>query len=385
MEPLAQATAGALAPVATVARSTSSAEATGRLLAASPLLSSLRDGLQGLSLASGSSAGELGLSQASQSKASPQSSPSVPGTAAAGTINALARFPDVDTPILGHLRLGDAAPLALAVVSEDRGVSSARLAAAASSMELPLFSTCEPVPPFGDVSLGGRLAAVHLDRLHEPALHDPCPLYSLHSCDDTPMTETTEPQSVAFAASVASRASASTELPRPEPSFWTTVLLRPPGQPWWHGLVGSRIIREVSLVGDCYFRLPAAEPDDFASWFEHCEAVVRGVSGRCFYIGISERPAERWGDHARAGYVAMFVIAVAPSSNLTARLEQALIERFRGRRCQNIGRGGERRSAGSPHFVYVVFRDNELSRRSSGGSTRRLRLGTVMEDLYGPL
>jgi hypothetical protein len=73
-----------------------------------------------------------------------------------------------------------------------------------------------------------------------------------------------------------------------------------------------------------------------------------------FYIGITERPLDRFHSHRCNGYCQM-ALWVFPSSLESASLEKALIERFKGNlHMQNVGSGGERASCGKPHFLYVV-------------------------------
>ena len=80
--------------------------------------------------------------------------------------------------------------------------------------------------------------------------------------------------------------------------------------------------------------------------------------GRAFYVGITENPPRRWDEHMSATGVSwegMEILVKAPSSALTKSIEQDLLERWGGQfLCHNIGKGGERASAGMPHFVYVL-------------------------------
>ena len=90
-----------------------------------------------------------------------------------------------------------------------------------------------------------------------------------------------------------------------------------------------------------------------------CERVEQvASSGRAFYIGITEHPQHRFGEHVglNSAWKSMRALVEAPTSNVTARLERLLIRRFRGSlMLANIGDGGERASSGSPHFLYVLF------------------------------
>ena len=92
------------------------------------------------------------------------------------------------------------------------------------------------------------------------------------------------------------------------------------------------------------------------------ELAARGVA---FYIGITENPARRWRGHCQAApWDNMEVLIEAPGSNVTAELERRLINHFHHMiGCANVGPGGECRSAGRPHFLYVLVRESGLLRR----------------------
>ena len=158
--------------------------------------------------------------------------------------------------------------------------------------------------------------------------------------------------------------------------------------PWWHYVVSPGMRARVAASGDIYWRLPEQESDE-SGMLEHAHFQVRrcSSSNRQFYIGITERPDERWEAHARGGYSTMWIVACAASSSVTARLERCLIYAHRGNlHCANVGGGGERASAGSPHFVYVTFRSDGLLRRAGGGGggstgRGRFRMPSVEEDL----
>lgn len=102
-------------------------------------------------------------------------------------------------------------------------------------------------------------------------------------------------------------------------------------------------------------------------WHHACSRIRElAARGMAFYIGITECPARRWGDHCQAApWDDMEVLIEAPSSHVTAGLERRLIDQFRpviG--CANVGPGGECRSAGHPHYLYVLVRQSGLLRRS---------------------
>ena len=93
--------------------------------------------------------------------------------------------------------------------------------------------------------------------------------------------------------------------------------------------------------------------------------------GLAFYIGITENPERREEEHmATVTWAVMHVLYRAASSRDTGNLEQRLINHFRGRTglLRNASAGGERRSAGSPHYLYVLE-----GHRSTGALTRRGR------------
>ena len=90
---------------------------------------------------------------------------------------------------------------------------------------------------------------------------------------------------------------------------------------------------------------------------------------RSFYIGISENVVNRWMGTAgmtghRRGWDGMTVLYEASTSRQTGALERQLIAHFmpHSLTCHNVGCGGERASAGSPHYLYIVWKDNALLR-----------------------
>lgn len=86
------------------------------------------------------------------------------------------------------------------------------------------------------------------------------------------------------------------------------------------------------------------------------------MSQQEFYIGISERPVERFCDHKCSGYTEMHVM-VFPDSRASGNMEKNLIVTWQKHpHCMNAGPGGLRASEGRPHFCYVVFRPPALKR-----------------------
>ena len=112
----------------------------------------------------------------------------------------------------------------------------------------------------------------------------------------------------------------------------------------------------------------SSDPRGIEQGWHHASSRIRelAVRGVAFYIGITENPARRWGDHCQAApWDDMEILIEAPSSHVTAELERRLIDNFRPvLGCANVGPGGECRSAGHPHFLYVLVRQSGLLRRS---------------------
>ena len=81
--------------------------------------------------------------------------------------------------------------------------------------------------------------------------------------------------------------------------FGHSSVLAPP----WHYVVSPGMRARVADSGDIYWRLPEQELDE-SGMLEHAHFQVRRCSSskRQFYIGITERPDERWEAHARGGY-----------------------------------------------------------------------------------
>ena len=101
--------------------------------------------------------------------------------------------------------------------------------------------------------------------------------------------------------------------------------------------------------------------------FKHCCCMVNALDVP-FYIGITEDPRRRLGEHAEERTVGpnplMTVLVEARSSDVTAALEIELLERYRHYlQCANMSSGGEGRSASSPHYLYVVHASTPLIRR----------------------
>ena len=101
--------------------------------------------------------------------------------------------------------------------------------------------------------------------------------------------------------------------------------------------------------------------------YEHARARVRAVAnaGRAFYLGITENPDRRFGEHlgTNPGWAYMTVLLQAPSSRHTAALEMRLLVTYGpSLQCLNKSSGGERASCGTPHYLYMLVADNGLIR-----------------------
>ena len=84
-----------------------------------------------------------------------------------------------------------------------------------------------------------------------------------------------------------------------------------------------------------------------------------------FYFGITENPRRRWAEHTEecSLWQEMIILVQADSSRCTGGLERIFIADFGTRlKCLNVGQGGERCSAGSPHFFYMLVGHNGLIR-----------------------
>lgn len=92
------------------------------------------------------------------------------------------------------------------------------------------------------------------------------------------------------------------------------------------------------------------------------QLIQKKASQHEFYVGISERPVERFQEHQCSGYSEMHVM-VFPDSKASGNMEKSLINTWQQHpHCMNAGPGGLRASAGKPHFCYVVFRTPGLKR-----------------------
>ena len=75
---------------------------------------------------------------------------------------------------------------------------------------------------------------------------------------------------------------------------------------------------------------------------------------KAVYVGITERPVERFVEHNELGYSQMALWSFASSSE-SASKEKYFKAKYRSDPLlQNIGSGGERASEAQPHFLYIV-------------------------------
>ena len=88
----------------------------------------------------------------------------------------------------------------------------------------------------------------------------------------------------------------------------------------------------------------------------HCRRFIDSLSETFFYIGITENPGRRFAEHEITGnWSQMHVLLEAVTSATTGAMEAELLEHYlRSHRCLNVGRGSERRSGGTPHYLYVI-------------------------------
>ena len=97
---------------------------------------------------------------------------------------------------------------------------------------------------------------------------------------------------------------------------------------------------------------------DDALTFARQKVQARISSGCAFYIGISEAPQRRFDQHLdkNSTWEEQVVLVEAANSSTTASLEIALLALFGQRgNCTNASGGGECRSSGSPHYVYLLI------------------------------
>jgi len=133
------------------------------------------------------------------------------------------------------------------------------------------------------------------------------------------------------------------------------------GEAFWQILVGRPRHDRAALVN------MQAEGTSFDAALRLCRsrlaAIVRASVG--FYIGITEDPRRRFAEHCeRMEWERMTLLVQAANSSTTGSLERALLADFgQSYMCLNIGRGGERASGGSPHFLYMLLaREGPLRR-----------------------
>lgn len=134
---------------------------------------------------------------------------------------------------------------------------------------------------------------------------------------------------------------------------------RPPPPPWATASTGAMFRHILARPErDPPFLVTCSGDVDGA--VDHVNRAIAGIAGRGrnFYVGISEDTGRRFEMHQDTSpntWQRMVVLVEAPSSRATATIEQAVLRRWLDwPGCLNVGTGGERPSAGSPHFVYVL-------------------------------
>ena len=103
--------------------------------------------------------------------------------------------------------------------------------------------------------------------------------------------------------------------------------------------------------------------------YNHCCRFINSLTGS-FYVGITENVVRRYDEHIESSLCGpapiMVVLVQADSSATTAALERQLLAAYLySPCCMNVGRGGERASGGSPHYLYVLKSTTPLLRRST--------------------
>ena len=100
-----------------------------------------------------------------------------------------------------------------------------------------------------------------------------------------------------------------------------------------------------------------------SSQLEHCYSIIERCYislGKRFYLGITEVPCDRRAAHADASNRPLLkIIMIGESSTETGDLEIRLLTGLRLRHhvlCENEGPGGEGRSKGRPHYLYISHR-----------------------------
>ena len=97
----------------------------------------------------------------------------------------------------------------------------------------------------------------------------------------------------------------------------------------------------------------------------HCSSATNAIQVKVklrpsmpYYVGITENPAMRFSEHQVAsGFNAMHVWIFSNSYD-SAACEVAVLKNVSHLgSCQNKSKGGERRSSGKPHFMYIVFKE----------------------------
>lgn len=88
-----------------------------------------------------------------------------------------------------------------------------------------------------------------------------------------------------------------------------------------------------------------------------CKTILELKKSKKFYIGATENPDERLGDHEEGkGMHKMYLLCYVKNGNKARKLEQKVIGRFLGKKnCKNESKGGEGLNDG-PNFIYVLFK-----------------------------
>ncbi len=136
------------------------------------------------------------------------------------------------------------------------------------------------------------------------------------------------------------------------------------GAMMWQAL-GCRGEPGVEASDGCIdWRFPQCDDDPFS----HRCRIINAALDVQVYLGITENPRRRWGEHVVDMTVGpdplTTVLIEARSSDTTAAFEVELLRRYRHYlRCANRSSGGDGRSACTPHYLYVLHASMPLIRR----------------------
>ena len=121
----------------------------------------------------------------------------------------------------------------------------------------------------------------------------------------------------------------------------------------------NRTILDVQTQRDIQFLTNYMAMSDTQMVRAFARQAKRSLTGR-YYVGITEHPVRRLRMHAdhHTPFIHMLIVRVALTSSETAYWEKLAIRHFREELGHhivlNVGDGGERASAGIPHYGYIL-------------------------------